>query len=216
MERNAYNKEFDRLQSLAKERKEDKNVHLCDFREFISVLVNEWIQRLVSLLTIDFIYFLFHFLDLIVEPDAIKGLLFGIVFGWLIQFPGGITFLNYAVIIFERSGASKIDPNVSSIMLALAQLIGCFVSTKLADSLGRKMLLNISFIGSATGLFIFALYLHLVQIGYDLSAYTWVPVASLSFIMFIASAGVYALFSVCFVEYLPSKVWIIRFIITQR
>lgn len=160
----------------------------------------------------------FHSFHLLVEPEAIKGLLFGIVFGWLIQFPGGITFLNYAMLIFEKSGASKIDPNVSSIMLALAQLIGCCVSTKLADSLGRKMLLNISFIGSATGLFVFALYLHLIRIGYDLSAYTWMPVASLSFIMFIASAGVYALFSVCFVEYLPSKVWFIHLIqiIIQR
>lgn len=33
LERNAFNKEFERLQALAKERKEDKNVHLSDFRE---------------------------------------------------------------------------------------------------------------------------------------------------------------------------------------
>lgn len=51
MERNAFNKEFDRLQSLAKERKEDKNVHLRDFCElffqFLSTnkckdVINSW------------------------------------------------------------------------------------------------------------------------------------------------------------------------------
>lgn len=142
----------------------------------------------------------------LVEPKAIKAILFGITLGWLTQFPGGIAFLNYAVIIFEKSGASEIDPYVSSIIMAVAQLIGCFFSAKLADSLGRKLVMIISFIGCAIGLFVFAVYLYLNQNGYDLSAFSWLPVASLSFIMFISSAGVYALFSVCFVEFLPSKV----------
>ncbi|XP_055299426.1 uncharacterized protein LOC129567002 [Sitodiplosis mosellana] len=172
VERNAFNKEFDRLQSLAKERKEDKKVNLSDFFEL----------------------------------KAVKGLLFGIILGWLTQFPGSITLLNYAVIIFEKSGASKIDPYISSIILAAAQLIGCLFSAKLADSMGRKLVLIISFMGSAMGLLVFALYLYLNQIGHDLSAYSWLPVASLSFIMFISSAGVYALYAVCVVEYLPSKI----------
>lgn len=124
------------------------------------------------------------------------------------QFPGGVTFLNYAVVIFEKAGASKIDPYTSSCMLAIAQIFGCLVSTKLADSLGRKLLMISSFLGSATGLFIFSVYLYLNQNGYDLSAFSWLPVATLSFIMFIASAGVGSLYAVCFVEYLPTKVWI--------
>lgn len=147
-----------------------------------------------------------NFQQFLVEPKAIKGLLFGIILGWLTQFPGGIAFLNYAVIIFEKSGASPIDPYISSIILAVAQLFGCFFSTKLADSLGRKLMMIISFMGCAIGLFVFALYLYLNQNGYDLSVFSWLPVASLSFIMFIASAGVYTLYSVCFVEYLPTKV----------
>lgn len=31
LEKNAFNKEFERLQSLAKERKEDKKIHFSDF-----------------------------------------------------------------------------------------------------------------------------------------------------------------------------------------
>lgn len=114
--------------------------------------------------------------------------------------------MNYAVLIFEKSGSSTLDPFQSSIVLAIAQIIGGFFSAKLADSLGRKLLMMISFLGSAIGIFIFTLYLYLNQNGYDLSAFAWLPVASLSFIMFISSAGVYTLYGVIFVEYLPSKV----------
>ncbi|XP_031637651.1 facilitated trehalose transporter Tret1-like [Contarinia nasturtii] len=172
LEINAFNKEFERLKSLANKQKEDKKVHLSDF----------------------------------FEAKAMKGLFIGITLAWLSQFPGSITFLNYAVLIFEKSGPSKIDPYTSSIISAIAQIIGCFFSAKLADSLGRKLLMIISFLGSATGLFVYALYLYLIQNGYSLSSFSWLPVTSVSFIMFISSAGIYTLYSVCFIEYLPSKI----------
>lgn len=140
------------------------------------------------------------------EPKAFRGLLFGITLGFLCQFPGGITFLNYAVLIFEKSGASKIDPSVAAIMLAIAQIIGCFFSAKLVDSLGRKLLMTISFLGPAIGLFLFSIYLYFIQNGYDLSTLAWFPVATLTFIQFIATAGCGSLYSVCFIENLPTKV----------
>lgn len=143
-----------------------------------------------------------------VEIKAIKALINGILLGFLIQFTGCPTFLNYAVLIFEQIGASNIDPNVSAIILAIAQILGGIASTTtLADTLGRKLTLIISFVGSSIGLFVLSLYLHLKkQHGYDLTEYSLVPVASISFVMFIASAGVISLFAVCFVESLPTKV----------
>lgn len=81
------------------------------------------------------------------EKKAIKGILLGIFLGFLIQFPGYITFLNYPVLIFEKSGASSMDPYLSSIMLAIAQIIGGLISGKLADSIGRRLLMIISFLG---------------------------------------------------------------------
>lgn len=135
-----------------------------------------------------------------------RGILIGVTLAWLSLFPGSIAFLNYAVLIFEKSGTSKINPYTSSIISAIAQIIGCFFSAKLADSLGRKLLMIISFLGSASGLLVYALYLYLIQNGYNLSSYSWLPVTSISFIMFISSAGIYSLYSVCFIENLPSKV----------
>lgn len=133
--------------------------------------------------------------------------------GFLIQFPGVPVFLNYSVLIFEKIGASEIDANFSSIMLAIAQIFGGLFASQLADTLGRKLLMFISFSGSAVALFILTLYLYLNQNGYDLTNYSWLPVSSLSFIMFIASAGVLSLFSVCFVESLPTKVQQFQFIL---
>lgn len=98
------------------------------------------------------------------------------------------------------------DPHMSSIMLAIAQIFGGLASAPLADTVGRRLLMIFSFLGSAIGLFVLSLYLYLNQNGYDLTQYSFIPVASLSFIMFIASAGVLSLFSVCFVESFSKKV----------
>lgn len=142
-----------------------------------------------------------------VEKEAIEGISFGIILGWLLQFPGSPTFINYSVLIFEKSGASLVDPYVASIILAAAQIVGGICSTQLADTMGRKLSMIISFLGSAIALLILSIYLYLNQNGYDLSmSYSYVPVICLSFIMFISSAGILALFAVCFVEYLPTKV----------
>lgn len=126
---------------------------------------------------------------------------------WLMQFPGTMIFLNYGTLIFEKTGTTQIDPYMSSIMLAVAQIVGGILSTQLADSFGRKFLIVISFLGSAIALFILSVYLYLIENGYDVcTTYSWVPVACLSFVMFITSAGIFALLSVCYVEYLPTKV----------
>lgn len=115
-------------------------------------------------------------------------------------------FLNYAVLIFEQIGASEMDANMSSIMLAVAQIFGGLASAQLADTLGRKVLMVVSFLGSAVALFLLTIYLYLTQNHYWLLQNSWLPVVCLSFIMFIASAGALSLYGVCFVESLPSKV----------
>lgn len=118
--------------------------------------------------------------------------------GWLLQFPGCPTFINYCVLIFEKSGVSLVDPYLASIILAVAQLVGGIFS---------KLSMILSFLGSAVALLILSVYLYLNEIGYIASAsYSWIPVTTLSFIMFASSAGILALYAVCFVEYLPTKV----------
>lgn len=95
---------------------------------------------------------------------------------------------------------------MSSITIAVMQIVGSLFSAQFVDSIGRKLLIILSLVGNAVSLFVLASYTYLNHAGYDLSAYSWVPIASLSFEIFITSAGIVSLASVCAVEFIPSKV----------
>lgn len=148
-------------------------------------------------------------ISFLVNRLALKGIFNGIILASLAHLTGFLVFITYAVLIFERVGATQIDPYVSSITIAIVQIIGTLCTTTFSDSLGRKALLIISLLGSAFGLLSFASYSYLKQNGYELSAFEWVPVISLSFVIFTASTGVVPLMFTCMVEHLPSKVHVI-------
>ncbi|XP_055295471.1 facilitated trehalose transporter Tret1-like isoform X2 [Sitodiplosis mosellana] len=142
----------------------------------------------------------------IFERDSLKGILNGIALSSLGHLTGFLVFITYAAHIFEQVGASQIDPNVSSIAIAVVQLVGTLCTTRFSDTLGRKALLITSLLGTAFGMIIFALYSYLKYNGYTLSAFEWVPVASLSFVIFTASSGAVPLIFLCTAEGLPSKI----------
>lgn len=114
---------------------------------------------------------------------------------------------NYAVTTFEKVG-TKIDPYTSSIFLGVVLTMGSLISAYLADKLGRKQLNLISTMGSALGLLTTALFYYLNLAGYNLSAYTLVPVVSICFSVFMASSGIMPIVFTCSVENLPPKVHI--------
>lgn len=60
--------------------------------------------------------------------------------------------------------------------------------------------------GCTVGHFGLASYLYFNQIGYDLTYLTFIPLASLGLVVFIAAAGIIPLSHVCRVENLPTKV----------
>lgn len=136
---------------------------------------------------------------------ALKGIGIGFALSIINQFSANFTIISYAVLIFDKAGAS-IDSHISSVILAVALILGSLLSTYMADSLGRKIMNLISLLGSAIGLFAMGFYYHLYLSGYDLSDFFWVPVVSLSFVIFISSAGIVPLSIICSVEYLPTKV----------
>lgn len=141
---------------------------------------------------------------------AIKGIITSIAMSWFVQTTGSVIIMNYASLIFEKSG-SVLSIDASGIVLAILQIIGGLLSTQLGDSFGRKTTLFISLAGSAIGLFTFTIYSYLRQNGYDTSNYVWLPLVCLSFIIFISSAGIVALANTCTVENFPPKVIVILF-----
>lgn len=136
---------------------------------------------------------------------AMKGLVVAVAMAVFSQLTACFAIVNYSVIVFKQAGTS-IDPYLSSIILAVAVLLGSLTTTYLADKLGRKILNFLSTSLSAAGLLTVSLYHYLRLSGYDLAAFSWIPVTSLSFVAFVSSAGIIPLILVVGVEYMPPKV----------
>lgn len=190
----AFSVEFERMKLVASKQKDDQKITLKDMCKQSS-----WIDEQFSLK----ILIQFSLAD---NRDALRGFLNGIILACLVHLSASLVITTYSVVIFSKIGATHIDPYVSTITIAVMQLIGTLCSTKFSDSLGRRKLLIISLLGSAFGLSTFSLYSYLRQNGYELTAFEWVPVASLSFVIFITSAGLFPLLFVCTVENFPTKV----------
>jgi Sugar (and other) transporter len=127
-----------------------------------------------------------------VTKPALKVLAIGSVLQFLEQFSGLFGLLFFVSTIFKYSG-SNLSPNVSSIIVGVIQLIGCYCSTLLVDRAGRKVLISTSAFGISLGMLVFSSYSYLDSLGYDLSLFKWVPLVSFSFTLFIANLGVLTL-----------------------
>lgn len=121
------------------------------------------------------------------------------------QFSGSFVLTNYAVTIFQKSG-SNYSPHTSSIVFGCLQIAGTYVTTLFIDRFGRKVLLIISGSGCAIGLTVMGTFSYLVECGLDASGLNWIPVVSLSFVIFIASIGLIPIPYVIISEVLPQKV----------
>ncbi|XP_004530296.1 facilitated trehalose transporter Tret1 [Ceratitis capitata] len=138
------------------------------------------------------------------DPKTRKAFLIGIGIITLMQFSGCFAMLNYAGNIFQESGSS-LSPTISTIIVGVIQLVGSYFSTLLVERAGRKLLLLISTLGIALGHIIFGTYTYLDVLGYDVNAFSWVPVVSFSFTIFIASWGLMGLPYLVIAEIIPPK-----------
>lgn len=132
-------------------------------------------------------------------------MLIGITLMAVCQFSGTFTLSNYAKTIFRETG-TNIDPNVASVIMGGAQVLGSIFASILVDRLGRKLLLLISTAGSATALAATGTFAHLSANGFDTSAWNVVPVVTLSFFICIACVGMATVPYVLVAEVLPVKV----------
>lgn len=73
-----------------------------------------------------------------VTESAKRGMLVGMFLIFLNQFSGNFAIMTYAADIFKSSG-SNLSSNESSIVLAVIQLIGIYVSSICVDRFGRKV-----------------------------------------------------------------------------
>lgn len=125
-----------------------------------------------------------------------------LVLGAMNQFCGVFAMINYTNKIFEDAG-STLPSSQSSVIVAAVQLFANFVAMALVDRAGRKLLMSTSALGTAIGLICMGLFdLYKEQ----LNDFKWIPIASFSTIIFMASIGMMPLTFVLLNEILPKKV----------
>lgn len=121
------------------------------------------------------------------------------------QFSGAFAISNYAETIFKQTG-STFDPQLSAIVMAIVQVIGCYVAALLMDRMGRKVLLIISSIGAIVSLTFTGAFVYVAASGVDVSAFEWVPLTFISFFIFIGSIGLLPVPYVMLAEVIPSNI----------
>lgn len=144
-------------------------------------------------------------LDDFLCKSARKGILLSGVVMLGTQGCGMFFVVNYASMIFAEAG-SALDPNLSSIIFVLVNFIGSYFSILLVDKLGRKLLLTYSALTSSISLFIVGLYLYMKHIGFDVSAFSWIPIVFLSATIFNTAWGILTLPYMVMTELLPTKI----------
>lgn len=137
---------------------------------------------------------------------AMKGILIGITLVAISHSTGHYMLTTYAVMIFKIVDSPLLTPYMASILLAVALILGSLTTHLLADILGRRILIMTSLVGSAIGLFAMAIYDYLKLSNYNLSSFSYIPVMSLSFVIFISSAGIIPLSVLVCIENLSPKV----------
>ncbi|XP_055594226.1 facilitated trehalose transporter Tret1-like [Uranotaenia lowii] len=155
-----------------------------------------------------------------------KAIIIGMVLVALNQLTGCFALINYTAQIFADAG-SDLDPNVAAIIVGAIQIAGSYVSTLVVDRLRRKLLYISTALGSAIGLTAMGTHAYLKVMGYDVSAINWIPVASLSWVIFIASVGILPLTFVILSEIVPHKLrslvgslcttflWVVSFLVVK-
>lgn len=136
---------------------------------------------------------------------AIKGLIIAVGLMYFEILTGSNTITSYAVYILGKTGTT-LNPYQWSVAIAVMLLLGNLCTTALVELLGRKTLLIISLLGCAFGQAALSTFLYLNRNELDLTAFSWVPVFCLAFVVFIASAGIISLSGICKAEHLPTKV----------
>lgn len=108
------------------------------------------------------------------------------------QFCGCFAMLNFTASIFQQSG-STLSPNMSSIIVGVIQILGSIFPTIFVDRVGRKMMMSVSALGTSIGLSVLGCYALMQSKGFEVNSLNWIPLASFSFVIFIANWGVLTL-----------------------
>lgn len=132
------------------------------------------------------------FVKSITKKTALKAILICYALMLLQQLSGINAVLFNTTAIFESAGAT-IQPEIATIVIGVVQVIATFISSKIVDKLGRRILLLFSALvmclcSTALGVFFFLQEKHGVD-SEILEPITWLPLLSLSLFIVAFSFG---------------------------
>ncbi|XP_070507757.1 facilitated trehalose transporter Tret1-like [Chironomus tepperi] len=133
-----------------------------------------------------------------------KALCYGIVLVLVNQLCGCMAFINYTSDIFMRSG-STLSPSISAIIVATIQLLGSGVSVLITEKVSRKLLYSLSCCATIFGLLAFGTH-GFIKGFLDIAQFDWIPIASMSLVIFAASLGILPLTFIMLSELLPMRI----------
>ncbi|VVC25778.1 Sugar/inositol transporter,Major facilitator superfamily domain,Major facilitator, sugar transporter- [Cinara cedri] len=119
---------------------------------------------------------------------AKRGLFLGIGTMIFQQFTGCNAIMFYATIIFNATG-SKIEPNISTIIIGVMAVVSTYFSTLLIDRLGRKILLLYSIVAMGITTFLIGGFFYAKDFNYDTSFITFLPLVALCTFVIMFSVG---------------------------
>lgn len=143
------------------------------------------------------------FTDLTTNPGR-KALIIGIVLALANHFSGSFAIITYAAEIFQATG-SIFTENQSALVIAAIQLCGTCTLPFLVERIGRKALFIMSTGGTTFGFTTLATYLLLRSRQYDVSAFDWMSIVSLSLVVFSQTIGLSTLLYSYIAELLPEN-----------
>lgn len=139
------------------------------------------------------------------RPAALKAIVIGVLVMALPPLSGLYAIMSYSESIFQEAGSS-LSPMMSSIIVIFIQLVGSYISTILVDKSGRKVLLLVSTVGSSLSLAVMGTYAYLKHLGVDIRDFTWLPIASLSALVFLVAIGIASIPFIVVTEVLSQKI----------
>lgn len=133
-----------------------------------------------------------------------KALIIGVVLAISGHISGSFAIINYTASIFKESKSDDfLSADQSALVVGIVQLVGVVIMLSLVEKLGRKILYIISMIGSISGYAIFGFYLLFKEWDYDVHAFNWIPLVSLSFVILVQSFAISTLALSVIAELMP-------------
>lgn len=120
------------------------------------------------------------------------------------QLSGLFAFLSYTADIFIEAD-SVYAPNTCAIIVGALLVSGSLISLTLVDKFSRRFLYSVTTVGNIIGLLSMGLYSYLKTTS-DVSSFKFIPVMSLSLVIFCASSGRLPLTYIMMAEIMPQSI----------